>query len=157
MAELGFPFQAIQRLTFEARPRPLSAGLRPIYRIALIALVLKLNCHGHTASLIRLQFFNWVLKSPYLRRQIEQRLETQGLFSVDLVHMDPMVNLALKYAYADGLVSITGNAKYKLTDKGHELARRMVEAPDDLLQDERELLTRLGRRISETRLTRELL
>lgn len=156
MTALDFPFQAIEKLTFEARPRPLPASLRPVYRIALIALVLKLNCRGNTASLIKLQFFNWVLKDPHLRRHIEQRLDTQTVFTLELIHMDPMVNLALKYAYADGLISVTTNSKYKMTAKGAEFAQKLADAPDDILRNDRELLARLGQRISEVKLKREL-
>lgn len=156
MTRLGLPFQAIDRLTFEPRPRPLPASLRPVYRIALIALVLKLNCRSNTASLIKLQFFNWVLKSSDLRRHIEQRLQSQTVFTLELIHMDPMVNLALKYAFADGLISVTTNAKYKLTDRGHEFAQKVADASDDMLRDDRELLERLGQKISEVRLREEL-
>lgn len=157
MTVLDFPFQAIDQLTFEVRPRPLPANLRPVYRIALIVLVLKLNCRGNTASLIRLQFFNWVLKNPHLRRDIEQLLEKQTVFTVNLIHMDPMVNLALKYAYAEGLISVTNNSKYKLTTKGVEFAQKVADASGDILRSDRDLLARLGQRISEIRLKRELL
>ena len=157
MKAIDFPFQAIVTLTFSLRPQPLPASLRPVYRIALIALVLKTNCRSNTASLLKLQFFNWILKSPGLQGLIEGWLATQSIFTLELIHLDPMVNLALKYAFADDLVSITGNSKYKLTDKGHEFANRILQDEQAVLSEERQLLERIGQRVSEVRLRSELL
>lgn len=152
-----FPFQAIEKLTFDPRPQPLPASLRPIYRIALIVLVLKVNCRGNTASLLKLQFFNWVLKSSSLRKLIEDRLTRQNVFKLELIHLDPMVNLALKYAFADNLISVTNNSKYKLTKKGEEFADQILQDEQSLLGEERALLLRIGERVSELRLRSELL
>jgi hypothetical protein len=157
MRDINFPFQVIDKLTFSPRPQPLPASLRPIYRIALIALVLKTNCHGYTASLLKLQFFNWLLKSSSLQELIEDRLTHQSVFTLELIHLDPMVNLALKYAFADNLISVTSNSKYKLTDKGHEFANRILRDEQSILAKERELLIRIGQRVSEVRLKEALL
>lgn len=157
MQTTDFPFQTINTLTFSPRPQPLPASLRPVYRIALIALVLKTNCRGNTASFLKLQFFNWILKSPALQGVIEDRLATQSVFTLELIYLDPMVNLALKYAFADDLVSITGNSKYRLTNKGHEFADRILLDKQGVLSEERHLLERINQRVSEGRLRSELL
>lgn len=133
------------------------ASLRPVYRIALIVLVLKTNCRGNTASLLKLQFFNWVLKSSSLEKLIEDRLTHQSVFTLELIHLDPMVNLALKYAFADNLVSVTNNSKYKLTEKGAKFADRILQDEQSVLAEEQELLLRIGQRVSEVRLRNELL
>lgn len=157
MTTINFPFQAIDILTFDPRPQPLPASLRPVYRIALIVLVLKTNCRGNTASLLKLQFFNWVLKSSSLEKLIEDRLTHQSVFTLELIHLDPMVNLALKYAFADNLVSVTNNSKYKLTEKGAKFADRILQDEQSVLAEEQELLLRIGQRVSEVRLRNELL
>ncbi len=156
MRTIDFPFQAIDTLTFSPKPQPLPASLRPIYRIALIILVLKTNCHGNTASLLKLQFFNWLLKSSSLQELIEDRLTRQSVFTLELIHLDPMVNLALKYAFADNLISVTNNSKYKLTEKGNGFADRILQDEQSVLDGEREFLVRIGKRVSEVRLRKDL-
>jgi len=157
MSNIDFPFQTIDRLTFSPRPQPLSASLRPLYRIALIVLVLKTNCNASTASLLRLQFFNWLLKSPSLQELIKDKLQHQNTFTLELIHIDPMVNLALKYAFADNLISITSSSKYKLTDKGHEFANQILRDEHLVLIKEREILEPIGKRNLKVKLKETVL
>lgn len=161
MNAIDFPFQAIDRLVFNPRPQPLPASLRPLYRIALITLVLRINCRGNTATLFMLQFFNWLLKSPSLQELIVDRLTHQSVFTLELIHLDPMVNLALNYAFASNLISITSNSrsnpKYRLTDKGNEFANLIIQDKQSSLAKELEFLERIGQKISEVKLKKELL
>lgn len=157
MRTIDFPFQTIDKLTFSPKPQPLPASLRPIYRIALIALVLKTNCQNKTASLLKLQFFNWLLKSSSLQELIEDRLTHQSVFTLELIHLDPMVNLALRYAFADSLISVTNNSKYKLTEKGNQFTDRILQDEQSVLAEKREFLLRIGKRVSEVSLRKELL
>ena len=156
MRTIDFPFQAIDTLTFSPRPQPLPASLRPLYRIALITLVLKTNCQSNTASMLKLQFFNWLLKSSSLQELIEDRLIRQSVFTLELIHLDPMVNLALKYAIADNLISVTNNSKYKLTERGNKFADRILQDEQSVMEVEREFLVRIGKRVSEVRLRNDL-
>lgn len=156
MRTLDFPFQAIHTLTFHPRPQPLSASLRPIYRIAQIALVLKTNCRGNIASLLKLQFFNWLLKSSSLQKIIEQGLTQQSVFTLELIHMDPMVNLALNYAFAESLITVTNNSRFKLTEKGHKFISLILQDDQSILADEHKLLRIIGQNVSEIKL-REIL
>jgi hypothetical protein len=151
-----FPFEAVEALTFESRPQPLSAALRPLYRVSLIVLVLHLNCSRGTASLLKLQFFNWVMKSENLRAHISRLSRTQSVFTLGIIHMDPMVNLAIKYAFSEGLVTVTRNSKYKLTDKGKQFTESIIRDSEEYFAAERELLEDLGSRISEVKLQRDL-
>ena len=98
-----------------------------------------------------------MLKSSSLQKLIEDRLTHQSVFTLELIHLDPMVNLALKYAFADNLISVTNNSKYKLTDKGNKFADRILHDEQSVLAEERELLLRIGQRVSEVRLRNELL
>ena len=157
MRNIDFPFQAIDKLIFDPKPLPLPASLRPIYRIALIILVLKTNCRRNTASLLKLQFFNWGLKSLSLQEYIENERTNQSVFALELIHLDPMVNLALKYAFADNLISVMKNSKYKLTEKGIEFADQIINDEHTLLAEEREILQQIGQRVSEVKLRGKLL
>lgn len=161
MNPIDFPFQAIDKLAFKPRPLPLPASLRPFYRIALIILVLKINCRGNAATLFTLQFFNWLLKSSSLQEMIEDKLTYQSIFTLELIHLDPMVNLALNYAFASNLISITSqsrsNPKYKLTEKGHKFANLIIQDEQLALAKEQKFLERIGLKITEVKLKRELL
>lgn len=157
MHSLNFPFDKIDALSFSPKPQPLSASLRPVYRIALIILVLKINCRNNTASLLKLQFFNWFLKSTSLQELVEKRLSPQGVFTLELIHIDPMVNLALKYAFSDNLIMVTKNSKYTLTTKGHKFADLILQSQKSVLVTEIKLLTRIGQQVSEVWLRKELL
>lgn len=152
MPTVDFPFERIGTLTFYPKPQPLPASLRPIYRISLIVLVLKINCRGQTASMLKLQFFNWLLKSSSLRGLIEKDFGQHDSFTLELIHVDPMVNLALNYAFADGLIEITGNSKYKLTEKGSQFAAKIMKDDQAVLKDELEFLSKIGQQVSEVRL-----
>jgi hypothetical protein len=154
---IDFPFEAIDTLTFAPRPQPLPASLRPVYRIALIVLVLKINCPRNTSSMLKLQFFNWLLKSSSLQECIEGRLTEHTVFTLELIHLDPMVNLALKYAFADGLISVTSNSKYILTKQGSKFADNILQAGPPVLADELNFLKRIGQRVSEVTLKKDLL
>lgn len=151
-----FPFRAIESLSFASRPAPVSANLRPLFRISLLLLVLRLNCSRGTASLLKLQFFNWVLKSDSLRDHVERLSKEQSIFTLGLVHLDPMVNLALKYAHADGLIGVTRNRKYELLDKGRHFAEAIIGDSREALAQEVEYLQHIGMRISEVRIKRDL-
>jgi hypothetical protein len=160
MNAIDFPFQAIDKLVFKPRPQPLPANLRPLYRIALITLILSINCRGSAATLIKLQFFNWLLKSPSLQELIEERLTCQSVFTLELIHLDPMVNLALNYAFACNLISITSNSnknpRYKLTNRGQEFVNMIIQDEQSAMAKEREFLERIGQRITEVKLKSEL-
>ena len=154
--EIEFPFDRVRSLTFTQRPRPVSANLRPLYRIYLLILVLRLNCSRGTASLLKLQFFNWMLKSDEVRDYVRRLSRTQSLFTLNLVHMDPMVNLALRFAFAEGLIQVTAQSKYELTDKGSRYADSILQSDDTVLSSEREFLLYIGKSISEVKLQRDL-
>lgn len=152
MESIDFPFQIIDTLTFNRRPQPLPASLRPVYRIALIVLILKINCRSNTASLLKLQFFNWLLKSVSLQKLVIDKLTQDCVFTLELIHLDPMINLALKYAFSDGLITVTNNSKYVLAEKGLEFADRILHDEQLALAEEIKLLVQIGQRISEVKL-----
>lgn len=155
MGVIDFPYEHIEDFSFESRTQPLSASLRPLYRIALICFVLNNNCRANTASLFKLQFFNWLIKSPVLQENVLRGIGSEKIFTLDLIHLDPMVNLALRYAFADGLVSVTSSSKYKLTEKGLAFVNLIKET--EILASEKNVLLRIGKQVSEVQLKDSLL
>lgn len=157
MNNIELPYEIIEKISFNPRPEPVSANLRPIYRISIILLVLKINCKNHSASLLKIQFFNWVLKSQSLQNFIRNKGSYDSIFSIDIIHLDPMINLSLKYAIAEGLIITTKNLKYKLTDKGNNFINSIIESDEKILSNTMEMLELIGNRVSEVKLKDELL
>lgn len=147
-----FPFDAIDTLRFRVQQRPLAVNLRPLYRITLMLLVLDLNCSAGTASHLKLQFFNWALKNPRLQASLKEKVHTTTELVLDSIHLDPVVTLALRYALADNLMSVTNRDKYQLTEKGQQLVLRVKDASSFLLADEIQFLESVGPRVSEVKL-----
>lgn len=157
MHKIEIPYGVINKISFNHRAEPVPANLRPIFRISIILLVLKINCKNQSASLLKIQFFNWVLKSESLQKFIKVKGSYNSIFSIDIIHLDPMVNLSLKYAIAEGLITTTDNLKYKLTDKGNEFIKKIIESDDRILSSVIEILDFIGKRVSEVKLKGELL
>lgn len=156
MNVLNFPFDEISKLTFEPKPKPLPAILRPIYRISTLALILHTNCRNGHGSFLKIQFFNWLLKSTSKSKIVNNILSNDGILTLEFIHVDPMVNFALKYAYADGIISITGNHKYALTENGCKYVN-VIQNETSLLRQEKDILSRIGQRITEVRLREEII
>ena len=74
----------ITKLSFSKKPIPLPAEYRPMYKIALIVMVLKLCCRGETSNLLKLHLFSWALSSEKHMTQLREyvRSNFQTDFSV---------------------------------------------------------------------------
>lgn len=148
-----FPIVNVKRLTFTPRPQSVPASSRPLYRIALLLLVLELNCRTGGASFLKLQFFNWVLKDPMLQHLTKTHVDTERVYSISQVQLDPAVNLALRYAFAEGLLT-TGSKRFILTQRGHALVQKLID-DQTVFRTEKEFLSDLGQRVSEVRLQKQ--
>lgn len=145
---------SITYFTYREQRKAIPANLRPIYRITQILLVLKINSRNNKASFFKIQFFNWLLK--HSSNEINERfLEQPEIFVINRIRIDPMVNLAINYALADDLITISENSKYQLTEKGSAFVENIIQE-NLILKDEIKLLNRIGKRISETSLRKDL-
>jgi predicted transcriptional regulator len=154
MSTIDFPFHAIRELTFRPKSKPLPADLRPLYKITFILMVLKINSRDKTASLIKLQFFNWILKKNSMEWLDNEKIVKDCDFSLDKVHLDPTINQALNYATAEELVTITRSSRYQLTDKGNEFLEKVLRDEPRILLKEREFLMQIGKMVPEAKLRR---
>lgn len=146
-----FPFEAIKSFTFKTEPMSIPAELRPLHKIGLILLFLKLNSTSSTSSILKIQFLNWVLKSKYLKaRLINETDGKESTYELSVVHHDPAVNRAVQYAIAENLISLEKMGKIKLTDSGLKVADKMI-ADEDIFLEEKGYLKKLGKRVSEVK------
>jgi len=152
-----FPFELIKRFSFKREPVSLPAELRPMYKIALILLFLRLNCSASTSTILKIQFLNWVLKTEELKEKfIQQTTGKETKYLLKVVHLDPAVNRAVQYAFAEKLISYEKTGKIKLTDLGIKIVDEII-LNDDLFVNEKHYLKKLGKTISEVQIKNTLL
>lgn len=147
--QIYFPFESIKSFTFKREPTPLPAELRPLHKIGLILLFLKLNCRASTSSILKIQFLNWVLKTENMKIWLIN--ETKGrksTYFLKVVHLDPAVNRAVHFALADNLISLEKSGKIKLADLGIKIVNEIL-GNIELFSDEKEYLEQLGKAVPE--------
>lgn len=134
----------MSHLRFLRKPKPVIPYNRPIYKIVLILMVLALCSRSGTASLLKMQLFNWALKS-------KKRCETLVNFSqkkelrLRVWGMDPALNIALNYAVSEKLIKIVSSG-YSISNKGLEF----LNCSDALNTfDEAEYLKEIGKGVTE--------
>jgi hypothetical protein len=135
----------IKKLSFTKRPIPIPADYRPMYKIALIVLVLKLCSRANKASLLKLHLFSWALTSKkhsfLLKAYIDNNF--RGEFSV--WGIEPALNRALQLATAEKICELSDGKNYVLTpDKGTQFFN-MIMADKELLVDEKAFLNAIGK------------
>lgn len=135
----------MSRITFKRKPMPIYAGLRPLFKICQILLILDLASRGKNSSLIRLHLFVWVLKDEQrkemLLKTVEEQLEIPSVWGIE-----PSVNFALQFAIAEGLIIKSGTS-YKLVPKGMLFIKNSNSY--DLFSDETIFLKKIGSKITE--------
>lgn len=134
----------IKKLSFTQQPIPIPADYRPMYKIGLIVLILRICCRAETANLLKLHLFSWALASKTnadkLRKFVTSNFQTD--FSV--WGIEPALNRALQLAVAEQICTIVNGKNYKLTDKGLRFYE-MIRAEDDLFDQEVEFLNFIGK------------
>ena len=152
-----FPFELIKKYSFKREPVSLPAELRPMHKIALILLFLRINCKASTSTLLKIQFLNWVLKSKEMRNKlISQTNGKEAEYLLKVIHLDPTVNRAVQYAIAEKIISLEKSGKIKLTDLGIKLVDEIIRN-DDLFIDEKNYLMKLGKTVSEVQIKNTLI
>lgn len=132
-------------LRFTIKPTPVFPEHRPLYKIAQLALILKVSSRGSKSSLARLQLFNWALKKKE-RGQLLADAADRGQLSVSGWGFDPALPIALRFAIADGLIDDVSTG-YCLTTAGERFARAVTEA--GLFTEDLALLQQISKKITE--------
>ena len=136
----------MSKLAFIVRPAPVLPEHRPMYKISQILLILELSSRGGKSTLPRLQLFNWALKSRDRHERLVTAAKNQCL-NVQAWGFDPALSIALRYAVAEKLVNSVPTG-YQITDHG-KLFIEDVKKDPDLMAQEKEVLRRIGKGITE--------
>lgn len=156
MIEELLPIAEITNFKFGRKPISIPPDLRPLWKISQIVLVLKLCSREEKASIIKLQFFNWVLASDEAMEQIKQSvLLNDNINEVGIIHLDPSVNRAVEFAIGERLFDLNEKGSIYLTNKGEKLAQYLIE-DKELFVKEKSSLSLIGKSISETKVKKLL-
>lgn len=143
----------IRKISFTKRPIPLPADYRPMYKIALIVLILKYCCRVETSSLLKLHLFSWALASEKNMGELRKYVASDFKIDFSVWGIEPALNRALQLAVAENICDVIEGKKYKLTQKGN-LFFEQIKADKVLFDKEKAFLTFLGKNIiTDSRIT----
>lgn len=143
----------IKKLSFTKRPIPLPAEYRPMYKIALIVMILKYCCRGESSNLLKLHLFSWALASEKNMEELRDYVISNFKTDFSVWGIEPALNRALQLAVAENICDIVSGKNYKLTEKGNKFFE-MIKADRELFEIEKTFLTFIGKNhITDSRIT----
>lgn len=138
----------IKKLSFYNKKVPISADMRPLYRITRLMLVLKFASRKNTASLMKLHLFDWTFQNPKRYKRIENMLESKHFPNMKF---DPFVIRALNYGLAlDFIILNSKTKKMTLTEKGVQWIVKALE--QSVFINELQFLNTVGKSITESKI-----
>ncbi len=143
----------IKKLSFTKRPIPLPAEYRPMYKIALIVMILKYCCRGESTNLWKLHLFSWALASEKNMKELRDYVTSNFTTDFSVWGIEPALNRALQLAVAENICDIVKGKNYKLTEKG-KMFFGMIKADTELFEIEKSFLTFIGKsHITDSRIS----
>jgi hypothetical protein len=141
----------IRNLSFTKRNISIPADYRPLYKIGHIVLILFIACRSSKASLMKLHFLCWAIKTNKNLSQVQRWMQNDFKSDYHIWGVEPTVNRALVYAVAEGFI-VLSDGGYTLTDTGINLYK-LMRKEKDLFFGEKEFLESIGKNgISEQRI-----
>ena len=138
--------------TFERKDSPVPPSLRAERKVSLIVVILYKNSYREKASPLKLQLFNWALNSSQSMERLKKFvLEGDKDYKPDVIHLDPSVNRGVDMAVAEGMAEIDSRGKVVLSDRGRDLAKKILDS-DDVLSKEINDLNEIKKKVSENKL-----
>jgi hypothetical protein len=134
----------IKKLSFISRPISIPADYRPMYKISLIVLVLKVCCRSEKASLLKLHLFSWALKSISNMEMLRSYIISNFKKELSVWNIEPALNRAIQFAIAEGICDVVDGKAYRLTEKGTRLYN-MITSENDLFTEEKNFLSFVGK------------
>jgi hypothetical protein len=143
----------IKKLSFTKRPIPIPADYRPMYKIALIVLILRLCCRSNKSSLLKLHLFSWALTSKKHTNLLNDYINNNFRGDFSVWGIEPALNRALQFACAEKICELSDGKQYTLTsDRGVQFFN-MLMADKELMEDEKNFLNSIGKNtITDTRI-----
>jgi hypothetical protein len=135
-------FNINPEVLFQAQRSALPAAERVAWRLSMLILILS-KFRGRRSSVENLHLIFWGMRTRATRALLSSWWK--GLQPPDLAttKSEPTLDVTISLAAAEDLVSFTAAGKVALTDHGVRFAA-LLESEDDVMQDEKALLTELG-------------
>lgn len=125
--------------------------MRPLWRIAVILLVLRMGSTAQTASVEKVQVANWMLRQPSRWNEFAAILSGQlPLFRFN-VQFDPFIQRALNFAIGEKLIDFTDSKRLILTPLGVSVSSQIAES-NDTLKPELEFLRSIKKNFNEAKI-----
>lgn len=142
----------IRKLTFTKRPIPIPANYRPMYKIGLLVLILRLVCRAETSNLLKLHLFSWALASDKNLNKLREYVTSNFQSDFSVWGIEPALNRALQFAIAENICEVVSGKNYKLTEKGFRFYE-MINADSELFEKEKAFLKFIGKsKITDSRI-----
>ncbi|NVN96018.1 MAG: hypothetical protein HXX18_12120 [Bacteroidetes bacterium] len=142
----------IKKLTFTQRPIPIPADYRPMYKIALLVMILRLCCRAETSNLLKLHLFSWALSSDTNLLKLREYVTSNFQSDFSVWGIEPALNRALQLAIAEKICEVVNGKNYKLTEKGFKFYE-MINAENELFVKEKAFLNFIGKsKITDSRI-----
>ena len=134
----------IKKLSFTQRPIPIPADYRPMYKIALLVLILRLCCRAEISTLLKLHLFSWALTSDKNSAKVREYVTSNFKSDFSVWGIEPALNRALQLAIAENICQVVNAKNYKLTEKGFRFYE-MINADKELFDKEKTFLGFIGK------------
>ncbi len=142
----------IRKLSFTQRPIPIPADYRPMYKIALLVLILRLCCRAETSNLLKLHLFSWALSSDTNTLKLREFVTSNFKSDFSVWGIEPALNRALQLAIAENICEVVSGKNYRLTEKGFRFYE-MIIADNELFDKEKTFLNFIGKsKITDSRI-----
>ncbi|MFJ7976661.1 hypothetical protein ACIQZI_13310 [Peribacillus sp. NPDC096379] len=145
---------------FNKRSSPIPPELRPIWKLAIVVLILDKCCLKYTSSFQKMQILCWAVKNMKNQSELLNFItnrNTDGYFNL-VVRYEPSVNRIIDIALAEEYIELVNGNRIRLTDKGKKFAGEIDKATD-ILENEKCFFKLIGKGLSEkllSELTKEL-
>ncbi len=137
-----------ENIVFDAKPDAVPYNYRISYKVTQLCLIMRLCGRGDVCSLIKLHMISYALISQDNMKKLVGF--TEGTGCAPIVRFDPAVNKALTYAMAYGLIEQQQTAKYKLTERGKQLAEEIKDSKDLMIVEINDL-NLLAKKLTEAK------
>jgi hypothetical protein len=135
------PFDEIKKIVFSKQKIQVPSNIRFFRKLAQILLVIQSSPRSKSASVLKIQFFNWVFLADENMRILSEYLTGSSL-QKPFIPLDPFVNRAIEFGLADKLLE-KKNAKIALTYRGIQMYNSIMDDKEILL-DEKSFISSMG-------------
>lgn len=140
--------------SFEERPIPVPADLRPAWRIPMLLLIVS-SCRAQQASWRQLHLLNWAVRTPASRKLLQDVMEGSTPLDKAIVRYEPSLGRAVDLAVGEGFATWGKGRILSLTEEGKEIVRQL-HGQADLFVSEKLFLAKVGSSISQALVSRLL-